>query len=325
MTIVEWGPTLTRLVADGHLTPDDVLTGRVSIASATRSNPVGLVAVDDVPRYVVKATRLAVDDVDPFVAERDCYRWLAQDLARRACAPDLIVDHDTVLVLEALTRHRALVPGDHEATLGLARVLARLHSAPLDRALLRPRRPWVLDLPDGLVPAAFAADAGVADLAATIAEDEDLAAPITELARRWEAVAPIHGDVKFDNVLVALDPLDPAPVRLIDWELAGLGLPAWDVAGIIDGHVIPALHAVAPTDALDHASTTAPAVDAYLSAVDPRVAPDATDVFVAPVARLTQSAGQLMAMGHLDPAFATFAQRVLLTARLHARRAPAAA
>jgi len=64
-----------------------------------------------------------------------------------------------------------------------------------------------------------------------------------------ETVAPgclVHGDLKWDNVLVA--PAPAAGVRLVDWELSGRGDPAWDVASWL-------AHAVALGDRVGDTAT----------------------------------------------------------------------
>ena len=59
------------------------------------------------------------------------------------------------------------------------------------------------------------------------------------LRARWpefvgaEAGALVHYDIKLDNVLVIRDRSGRAKgIKLVDWELAGLGDPAWDVGAL---------------------------------------------------------------------------------------------
>ncbi len=50
-------------------------------------------------------------------------------------------------------------------------------------------------------------------------------------ASHWRPECVIHGDLKWDNVVVTNRPDDC--VKLVDWELATFGDPAWDVAGVL--------------------------------------------------------------------------------------------
>ena len=74
--------------------------------------------------------------------------------------------------------------------------------------------------------------AAIAGLTARLGADglsprlaDALARAEPELARGLSAAVPIHGDPVPENVLVAAD-----GVVLIDWDFAGMGDPAWDLA-----------------------------------------------------------------------------------------------
>jgi aminoglycoside phosphotransferase (APT) family kinase protein len=60
----------------------------------------------------------------------------------------------------------------------------------------------------------------------------------------WEASALIHGDLRFDNILVANASSGSTDLKLVDWELCQRGDPAWDVAWIIAGLVRIWLHTI---------------------------------------------------------------------------------
>jgi hypothetical protein len=49
----------------------------------------------------------------------------------------------------------------------------------------------------------------------------------------WKTQTLIHGDMKWDNVILRQpDNPDLFQMKIVDWELAGLGDPAWDIAGV---------------------------------------------------------------------------------------------
>jgi hypothetical protein len=64
-------------------------------------------------------------------------------------------------------------------------------------------------------------------------------AAFDETRAGWTATCLVHGDVKWTNVLVRVDAQSgrPAGVMLVDWELARLGDPAWDVGSVFHSYL----------------------------------------------------------------------------------------
>lgn len=328
-----WGPALRGLVEAGLVDGEAVLRGRLTVESASRSNQVGIVHVDGRPVLVLKRDEIAVDGVDPFAAEVAAYRWLARHPTTAALAPALVAADAGVVVLEPLVGHTPL----HEALASsgsagllasLGRQLAVLHSAAAggrqgdhqDRGGLQLRWPWVLGVAQGELPDILAPDPEIAALAGEIAADGPLRSALEELRLEWRAAAPMHGDVKFDNVLVAADhdAADPEVV-LVDWELAGLGPPAWDLAGVLDGVTVPALVSSDTDTALESLEGASPAIEAHSRLLGGH-APDRRSLLVATVVRLLQSCLQLQAMRHSQPEAEECSRRVLAGARRLAAR-----
>lgn len=123
-------------------------------------------------------------------------------------------------------------PLDDPAVLdGLANVLARLHQGNVDDTHLPPARPWMLARDSGGLheqlhhllpnPAARAA----------------VMACINRAQATWRETCLIHGDLKWDNCLLQSGPDGTVQIRLVDWELAGLGDPAWDVATAVQEYL----------------------------------------------------------------------------------------
>lgn len=315
-----WGPALEQLVQRGLLDGDAVLDGLVVVEPASRSNEVGIVRVAGQATHVLKRPEIGFDGVDPLIAEITAYGVLAGAGEGAgdspSLAPALVASFGDVLVIEMVDGARSLheaLGGPSESTLlaGLGRLLADVHSLPLGAGVVA-RRPWVLDLAKGTLPTPLAADPALHEMAESISRDDALRGALHHLDQRWRSTAFIHGDVKFDNVLVPRSAPAPAPV-LIDWELAGAGWPAWDLAGIVDGLVVPATQCCDTATALDWRSSAQPALDAYRRHCT-STAPTSDDVELATVGRLVQSALQLAAMRHLDPECESMAAPVLAAA-----------
>ena len=285
------------------------------------------------------------------------------EAASPAVAPALLDVAGDTLLLEAcvddLPLHLALRDASWPpATLlaALGHLLGRLHAADDpphhlggsaggaggDRGTAPPApgTPWVVAVADGVLPPSLAGDGRIAELAGEVAGDPGLADCLRALGARWPggpagraAAAPqavlVHGDVKFDNVLVqgAPGPEGAAAVprlRLLDWELAGPGLAAWDLAGIADGLLVPALQVLPTAQALGERDHAQPALDAHRAVPGaPRI--DAQDLRIATVARLVQSAIQLLAMRHQQPGREAAVAPVLAGARALAQPRMAAA
>ena len=94
-------------------------------------------------------------------------------------------------------------------------------------------------LPSHTVAPAMLADLSPAGLRVyrIIQEHSDLLDSMIRLGRQWRAETLIHGDLKFDNVLVVPDAPDSArdgcTTRLVDWEFVQIGDPAWDLASVL--------------------------------------------------------------------------------------------
>lgn len=142
----------------------------------------------------------------------------------------LLDERRQVLVLEAAPADAlfpavSLDPGFPSPALaaGLGRALAELHAATDGLPLVTVAGCGIVHLPDA--EPVFTGDSEAAQaLARTAASDAALAPALRRVAALLSPSCLVHADVKWDNAI-----LDPADVRLFDWELSGHGDPAWDV------------------------------------------------------------------------------------------------
>lgn len=208
-------PLVERLRAAGLLTATEAARCSTQVARRARYT-IAIVAVAGRPRYVVKAARHG--DVAPLVAhERRVLQTLARSTAT-SVAPAVadLPQLDDALVVAHLDDLASAVRDD-PLDLGqlVAVSLARLHAA---RPTQAGRATGALG--DSAVPALL-----LPRLAAPANRHPATAASLRFLAASWRAGVPIHGDVKWEHVR-----RDGA---LIDWELAGVGDPAWDLASLL--------------------------------------------------------------------------------------------
>jgi hypothetical protein len=62
---------------------------------------------------------------------------------------------------------------------------------------------------------------------------------LDELCQEWRCDSFIHGDIKWDNCLLCRYPTTgrAARLKIVDWELAGLGDPCWDVGAAFSSYL----------------------------------------------------------------------------------------
>ncbi len=188
--------------------------------------------------------------------EADCHRLAAsRPLARWM---PRFLDYDParfVLALELLegaenaNRYHARAGGLPEAVAGLlAEALARCHSVSR-RALsaagvaFPEKPPWILSCCEEGAPTPPAAGAAHRRLLEILRGDSACFEPLRELRRRWRRRRLIHGDLKWDNCLVREREPGRPRLWLVDWEMADVGDPAWDVAAVLHSYLLYALFA----------------------------------------------------------------------------------
>jgi aminoglycoside phosphotransferase (APT) family kinase protein len=201
--------------------------------------------------FVKHAPRGEAGPGGPLALEAALYDWVAADPAaaglrelfprRRHFDPE-----QAILVLDLAASHSSPdgTSADYRARLRqlVAEALAACHRVKPDRLLLPVAPPWIFDLARP-VPAMLRelAPAQLSVIEALQAAPEAVAA-LRRLHEEWRPTCLIHGDIKWNNVLIEPDRTGlPARLMLVDWELAQLGDPAWDLAGVLQAFMIDAV------------------------------------------------------------------------------------
>jgi aminoglycoside phosphotransferase (APT) family kinase protein len=232
-----------RLLAAGLLSTRAVIDGSLRVSRAAGRNVNFAVTTRDGPSYLVKYGR-----GDGGRHEAVAYGFLSTVASRevRAALP-LVVTHatqDSMLVLEhvsgpTLRGHHARRSRRLSSWAGRSgALLAAVHDLPVTAvpACLREVRIRSVHRPDELL-FATSSRAGV-ELTELIQSDPVLCAALDEQAARTADEAFTHGDVRWDNILVARDGDGRfAGLRLVDWESAGVGDPGWDIGCLLAEYV----------------------------------------------------------------------------------------
>jgi thiamine kinase-like enzyme len=71
------------------------------------------------------------------------------------------------------------------------------------------------------------------DLVGMIRGNAELMSMVNALRNEWQQTTFIHGDIKWTNFITPKTSTDASAMKLVDWEIADLGDPWWDVAGLL--------------------------------------------------------------------------------------------
>ncbi len=238
----------------GALTARDVVVNGAQVEFVGRSHTVYRVSVAEQPSFYLKCfgpRRGATDGLAE--RERAVYRLAADRPAVRALVPPAwpwradsayeVVATSAVRGAEAWTFDVAGggVHGIDVAWRRLVEVLipplAAFHRATRDLVhgeaptVFRPELPWALTLMDGDAAPELWEWEQPGRLLREAAADLALVRVLREARSLWRSLALIHADLKHDNVLLEEGP--ECRVCVVDWEMARVGDPAWDLAGLL--------------------------------------------------------------------------------------------
>jgi hypothetical protein len=283
------------LIARGLLSPESVVSGDLLMRDMSSRNRDYAVEVRSGLSLFVKQ---ALDPDDRYLQiEARRYSQLASLLP--SVMPRFVLwdEELAVLVVELVGdgdvhSTQAAASGKDAPAIGAAmgRAMGALHGStrvaagiPVDEPAILP---GVLSLHRPDVSLFRDASAAAIELVEIIQQDDWLPALLDELRRNYHFVALIHHDAKWDNFVI--ERADAGlRTRLVDWELAGIGDPAWDVGSVLAGYLsswlfsIPVSGGVPPSHLLGLAerpvAAMRPSVQAfwaaYLDALGP-VPPD---------------------------------------------------
>jgi aminoglycoside phosphotransferase (APT) family kinase protein len=239
------GDVANYLAELGLVEPDSMVDGPLCIFEASGRHRCWHVIRDDGRCYLLKQAYVT-DRGAALAHEAVMYERLQPDHTGRSELGSYLPRyfgydrHRGLLVLERTRSARTLreyhvTSGNFSRTLAaaLGKALACLHGLRLRRqdADLGAAQPWVLAANrPGLAFVRDFSDVGV-QLIRIVQQYEELCRLLDRARASWRGESLIHNDVRWSNCLV----LAPSGarrttrLRLIDWELAGVGDPRWDV------------------------------------------------------------------------------------------------
>ena len=228
------------------LVPPTLRLDRLVIDEDWRRNHVARVRQPEGPAYFVKQAPPGADAA--FVTrEIALYGHAVSDDSLdclRACLPRCYAADSAagILVLELLDGHSTLRA--HNQALGrfpasvarqLGDALRRIHdeTSNVEVAMSLPAEPhWVLDIHHPPLHILDTLSSASIEYIKTIQRFPELGEHLDGLRNAWAPGSLIHGDLGWDNCLVA-----SADLRLVDWEFCGFGDPLWDAGCVFAAYL----------------------------------------------------------------------------------------
>lgn len=261
------------LLGRGLLTFESVVDGDLMVVEATSRNRNFKVIRRAAPGYFVKQVKtFEPQAVETLRYEAACYRLSKDDpeFAPLAALMPKFYDSDPIrhaLVVELLDGvgslsdyHRRLGSFPVEVGAQLGRILGtyqrdmgeRLREGTKSQSFAR-RLPWILSVHQTSADLFGSLSAANAQVLGIIQKYPDFQQTLDTLRQGWRFDTLIHGDIKWDNLLVSVSNADSASpdsagggasqaddglkLRLIDWELADFGDPLWDAGAVFQSYL----------------------------------------------------------------------------------------
>jgi Ser/Thr protein kinase RdoA (MazF antagonist) len=247
------------LLQRGLLSFDSVVEGDLMVLEAPRRNRNFKVTRQRQPGLFVKQ----VQEWDPqaiATVQREawCYS-LAKTLPELATLKEMLPEFHAydqqrnVLVLEHLAGfeslaeyHQRLGKFPIEIAVLLADVLGAYHRETRDKlqhlpqASIFPRTvPWIFSIHQQQPGWFQSLSAANSQLLGIVKKYDQFATALDGLRAQWNFNSLVHGDIKWDNCLIrpTTEAGGKPTIKVIDWELADLGDPLWDVAAILQSYL----------------------------------------------------------------------------------------
>ncbi|PWB25438.1 phosphotransferase family protein [Flavobacterium sp. HTF] len=230
---------------------DDVVKGRFMVHPVKTRNNIMKILVQPHNSLFVKQMDTDLVSNNLFLREINTYNFFknSSEFASIASfAPELLDydDENNIVITELLYNARNLheyymLTKNFDINLAYeqATILSECHIIPdskTDISELPKTLPWVLQLDKYNANQFFLNNEFSANIIQLIKENHVLQNTLIDLATSWQYTHFIHGDIKWINFLTIEDN-GGFTQKLIDWELADIGDPMWDVAGLMQSYI----------------------------------------------------------------------------------------
>jgi len=306
------------LVGRNVLSAADVLESGAEVDEVSMSHRAFRVRVGGRARFFVKCADPIGSHGRNLSLEAAIYRMAATSESLRQVLPacHYIDEPGGVVVLEDAGRDTlasyllpAGAPDGQTASILAAygAAMARVH-------VVRPpplgEKPWLLSALEPVWRNYDWLPRPCAEVLARLASSPSIRDGFRRARSRWKAYALVHGDLRWANVLVDADE-EHSRVLLVDWELACLGDPSWDLGSALADLVMLLALSGGRVDDQEFAAWAAPLLAGYARSLrEPAGWPALVELAVSMAGiRLVQG---LIEIGHVDPNQMAAAEPVLV-------------
>lgn len=227
--------TLEFLRRRGLISPADEVFGRPIVEETSISHRSYLVSLHGKPRWFVKSADPARSQGRDLGMESMVHRLAALHPALAEVVPRcrLVSLDGSLLVLEAVDGEPLPQPrlgdDDHSSMRAYGFAVARVHQT------MPPRfgqPPWMLSALQPRWGEYEWLPPGCGAFLRRLAASPFARAAFDTARRQWRPRCLVHGDLRWANALLDRG-RTPPKVWLVDWELASVGDPAWDLGSVI--------------------------------------------------------------------------------------------
>ena len=238
----------------GLASPSDIVDGDYGLSEIGRRNRnFRIVGTGERSIFVKQVPAVIPETVLSFMREAACAQLAAEaapaGVLHNVSAALRRYDHKThVLVYDALEANESLSEfalrrggaALREIAERLGLMLASIHTETMKPGALGPissvmtgEVPWVFIITKDAETVMPNMSGGCRQVVDLLRQMTDLSGQLTELGQQWRRLCLMHGDMKSENVVIVRRPDGSREIKLVDWELANIGEPLWDAAGVL--------------------------------------------------------------------------------------------
>lgn len=244
------------LIENGILTLESVVDGDYLVHEQSSRNHNFKIVRRRSPGFFVKQAKATEHHRQTVAREAACYRLAARnaelaglqalmprlhlfDSSRGILVLELLEDAETLwehhLRRQTFPLETAALQGDR---FGRFHRLAERFQGKMDQSGLFARQlPWILSFHQTLPQFLKQMSQGNQQLLGILKQFPELTSALDELRRSWKIHLLMHGDIKWENLVLCGKSSAQPDLRVIDWEMADLGDEHWDLGSVLQSYL----------------------------------------------------------------------------------------